>query len=64
MRNYDIEKEMSSRAEFDLIKNLVESDYIIKAEEFISTERWTYTVMEYAPGIELQEFVFTNFELS
>lgn len=56
MRNYDHEKELSSKSEFDLIKNIPEHPNIIKAEEFIATERWTYTIMEYTSGVELQEF--------
>jgi serine/threonine protein kinase len=54
MRNYDHEKEMASRNEFELMKAIPDHPNIIKAEEFIATERWTYTVMEYASGVELQ----------
>ena len=53
MRNYDIEKEMSSKSEFDLMKEIKDHPNITKAEEFISTERWTYTIMELAQGLEL-----------
>lgn len=38
MRNRDLEKEIASRAEFDLIHGLEEHPHIIKAKEFISTE--------------------------
>ncbi len=57
MRNRDLEKEIASRAEFDLLNGLEEHPHIIKAKEFISTEQWTYMVMEYADGLELQEYL-------
>jgi serine/threonine protein kinase len=57
MRNRDLEKEIASRAEFDLLNGLEEHPHIIKAKEFISTEQWTYFVMEYANGLELQEYL-------
>lgn len=57
MRRYDEEKEASSRQEFELIKNLKEHPNIIKAHEFIATERWTHTVMEFGEGIELQKYI-------
>lgn len=57
MRRYDEEKEASSRQEFELIKNLKEHPNIIKAHEFIATERWTHTVMELGEGIELQKYI-------
>ena len=53
MRNYDIEKEMASKGEHDLIRGIPNHPAIIKTVEFIATERWTYTVMEYASGTEL-----------
>ena len=37
MRNYDIEKEMSSKSEFDLMNNLQDHPNIIKAHEFLAT---------------------------
>lgn len=57
MRRYDEEKEASSKQEFDLIKRLKEHPNIVKAQEFIATERWTHTIMELAEGIELQNYV-------
>jgi len=57
MRRYDEEKEASSRKEFELIKSLKEHPNIIKAQEFIATERLTHTIMELAEGIELQKYV-------
>ena len=62
MRNYDIEKEMSSKREFDLMNSIDAHPNICKAVEFITTENWTYTIMELAVGLELQEFVFKNAE--
>ena len=53
MRNYDQEKEMASKSEHDLLKGIPGHPGIIKTEEFIATERWTYTVMEFANGQEL-----------
>lgn len=53
MRNRDLEKEIASRAEFDLLNSLERHPNIIKAKEFISTEQWTYFVMEHAEGLEL-----------
>jgi serine/threonine protein kinase len=53
MRNYDHEKEMASKSEHDLILGIPHHPGIIKTQEFIATERWTYTVMEYANGKEL-----------
>ena len=38
MRNRDLEKEISSRGEFDLLYRLEEHPHIIKAKEFISTD--------------------------
>jgi serine/threonine protein kinase len=55
MRNYDSEKEMASRAEYELLKSIPNHPNIVYAEEFIITERWTYTVMEYASGTELSK---------
>lgn len=55
MRNRDYEKELASRAEFDLLNNLKSHPNIIQAKEFIPTPQWTYCVMEYAEGLELQE---------
>jgi hypothetical protein len=40
-----------------LIKNLKEHPNIIKAHEFIATERWTHTIMELGEGIELQKYI-------
>ena len=60
MRNYDTEKEMNSRKEFDLVRSIPEHPLIIKMNEFITTENWTYTIMELADGQELQDFVFQN----
>ena len=54
MRNYDQEKEMASKSEHDLIFGIPSHPGIIKTEEFIRSERWTYTVMELASGKELQ----------
>lgn len=53
MRNYDEEKEMSSRAEFNLMKSIKPHPNIISAVEFISTVDRTYNIIEYANGIEL-----------
>lgn len=53
MRNYDEEKERSSRAEFDLIIKLEPHKNIIGAIEFISTVDRTYNILECASGIEL-----------
>ena len=53
MRNYDIEKELYSKKEFDLVHQLEPHPYIIKAKEFIVTENWTYTILELAKGKEL-----------
>ena len=57
MRNYDVEKQAYSQKEFDLIHQLPSHPNIIGAKEFIVTESWTYTVLEYAEGQELQDFV-------
>ena len=57
MRNRDLEKEIACLAEFDLLKGLEEHPNIIKAKEFISTERWIYMVLEYAEGRELQDYM-------
>ena len=57
MRRYDEEKEASSRQEFELIKNLKEHPNIIRAHEYIATERWTHTIMELGEGIELQKYI-------
>jgi hypothetical protein len=57
MRKYDIEKEMSSKAEFDLMVKLPPHQSIISVEEFVVTEGWTYLVQEYFKGMELQSFV-------
>ena len=57
MRNYDVEKEAHSKKEFDLIHKLPVHPNIISSKEFIITESWTYTVLEYAEGKELQDFV-------
>mmetsp|Transcript_42005 Transcript_42005/g.64323 ORF Transcript_42005/g.64323 Transcript_42005/m.64323 type:complete len:206 (+) Transcript_42005:676-1293(+) len=54
MRKYDIEKEMSSRAEFELMKSIPVHPVIVQAHEFIATPRWTYLVMELFKGEELQ----------
>jgi hypothetical protein len=53
MRNYDTEKELNSRKEFDLVKSLPLHPNVVSMEEFIVTENWTYTIMELAKGIEL-----------
>ena len=53
MRNRDLEKEMASQEEFNLLYGLNEHPNIIQAKEFISTAQWTYFIMEYAEGIEL-----------
>jgi serine/threonine protein kinase len=60
MRNYDEEKERTSRAEFNLIWQIKPHPNIIIAVEFISTVDRTYNIMECATGIELQEYVITN----
>ena len=57
MRNRDIEKEMTSRAEFDLIHSIKPHKHIIQSKEFISTVSNTYTVMECAEGTELQAYL-------
>ena len=62
MRNRDIEKEMASRAEFELIQSIKPHKHIIKPKEFISTVSNTYTIMECAEGVELQEFWTSNKE--
>jgi len=56
MRNYDAEKEMNSKKEFELVNEFPHHPNIIKMQEFIATENWTYTVMELAEGKELQIF--------
>ena len=53
MRNYDEEKEKTSRAEFDLINKIKSHQNVIEAIEFISTIDRTYNIIELAPGIEL-----------
>ena len=53
MRNYDEEKERTSRAEFELISQLKPHPNIIEAVEFISTVDRTYNILECATGIEL-----------
>jgi serine/threonine protein kinase len=53
MRNYDEEKERTSRAEFELIYYKKDHPNVINATEFISTIDRTYTIMELAPGVEL-----------
>jgi serine/threonine protein kinase len=60
MRNYDPEKLANSRREFDLIKSIPAHPNIIRAIEFIATDRWTYTVLELAKGQELQDFVMNT----
>ena len=56
MRNYDQEKEMSSKAEYLLLKSISRHPNIVEAKDFITTERWTYHLMAYAEGLELQEY--------
>ena len=60
MRNYDSEKELNSNKEFSLMESIVPHPCIVKPLEFIATQRWTYTIMELAKGLELQEFVSQN----
>jgi len=62
MRNYDAEKEMSSKAEYNLMKEIKPHPNITSVEEFIATENWTYTIMELAEGLELQDYIFKNSE--
>jgi len=50
MRKYDIEKEMTSRSEFDLVASITPHPSIVKAHEFIVTQRWTYLIMEMFEG--------------
>lgn len=57
MRNRDVEKQMESRKEFDLVNEISHHQNIIKMKEFITTESFTHTVMEYAPGEELQKIM-------
>ena len=57
MRNRDIEKEQASRAEFELLDGLEQHKHIIGAKEFISTVSNTYTIMENAEGVELQDYL-------
>jgi hypothetical protein len=52
MRKYDNEKEESSRKEYQLLKE-INNETIIKAEEFIVADGWTYAVIELAQGQEL-----------
>jgi len=56
MRKYDSEKEMASRAEFELMNALPDHPNIVKAHEFIATSGWTYLLMELFEGQELQRF--------
>ena len=58
MRKYDVEKEMASKAEFDLMKKITEHPNIVKVHEFIATHSWTHLIMEYFEGQELQDFIF------
>ena len=53
MANRDLEKEMTSRAEFELVKAIPTHPNIVEAKEFIVTQNWTYFIMEYAEGQEL-----------
>lgn len=53
MRNRDVEKELASRAEFELLNGIHKHPHIVEAKEFISTVSNTYTIMEYAEGFEL-----------
>lgn len=53
MAKYDLEKELVSMAEYDLMVNIKPHPNIVTAIEFISTEIWTYLVMELANGSEL-----------
>jgi serine/threonine protein kinase len=57
MRKYDLEKEMASKAEFDLMTQIPSSTHLIKATEFIACHSWTYLIMELFEGMELQKFV-------
>ena len=57
MARYDIEKEMVSKSEYDLLASVKPHPNIVRPIEFISTESWTYLVMELAQGQELQEYV-------
>ena len=57
MRNRDAEKQMESKKEFDLIKDISCHQNIVKMKEFITTNDFTHTVMEYAPGEELQKIM-------
>lgn len=53
MARYDIEKEMVSKSEYDLLASVKPHPNIVRPIEFISTESWTYLIMELAPGKEL-----------
>lgn len=57
MRNRDLEKEMAGREEFNLVRSLEPHPNLIQAKEFIATEQFIYMVMEYAEGLELQEYL-------
>jgi len=57
MGNRDIEKEMSCKEEFLLLKNIKPHPNIIQPHEFIVTDSWLHNILEYAPGQELQKYV-------
>ena len=56
-RANDIEKEMACRAEYELMTSIVAHPHIVRPVEYLSSDSWTYTVMELARGHELQEVV-------
>ena len=60
MRRYDIEKEKTSKAEFDLMASITTHPSIVKTHEFLATQRWTYLVMEYFEGVEMQQYAFNT----
>ena len=57
MGNRDLEKEMSCREEFELLKTIQSHPNIIKPYEFIVTDSWLYNILEFAQGIELQKHI-------
>ena len=57
MARYDLEKELSSKSEYDLMASIKAHPCIVRPIEFIASESWTYLVMELALGKELQSFV-------
>lgn len=60
MGNRDLEKEMTSRAEFELLNSIPLHPNIVAPHEFIATPSFTYNIMECVEGRELQDYLEVN----